>query len=79
MTNATPPEPPRRNFFKKFLAVIVGGVVTAVPAAAAVLVFLDPVRRKRGTSEHETAFVDHGTYPCPADVRHSTGIVGRCP
>ena len=42
------PEPPRRNFFKKFLAVAIGGVVTLVPAAAALLVFLDPVRRKRG-------------------------------
>jgi Rieske Fe-S protein len=42
------PEPPRRNFFKKVLAVVIGGIATAVPAVAALMVFLDPVRRKRG-------------------------------
>jgi menaquinol-cytochrome c reductase iron-sulfur subunit len=47
---AAPPEPPRRNFLKKAVAVIVGTVVAAVPAAAAILVFIDPVRRKRGDS-----------------------------
>jgi Rieske Fe-S protein len=41
-------EPPRRNFFKKFLAAVIGGVAVAVPAAAALLVFVDPARRKRG-------------------------------
>ena len=42
------PEPSRRSFFKKFLAIVIGGVTTAIPAAAALLVFVDPVRRKRG-------------------------------
>ena len=42
------PEPPRRNFFKKILAIVIGGVATAIPAAAALMVFVDPVRRKRG-------------------------------
>jgi Rieske Fe-S protein len=46
--DAARPEPPRRNFFKKFLAIVIGGVATAVPAAAALMVFVDPVRRKRG-------------------------------
>ena len=58
MTEATAPteshdptnEPPRRNFFKKVLAVVAGTVAAAVPAAAAVLVFLDPVWRKRGAA-----------------------------
>ena len=42
------PEPPRRGFFKKLLAMTIGGIAVAVPAAAGLLVFLDPVRRKRG-------------------------------
>lgn len=42
------PEPPRRGFFKKFLAMVIGGIAVAVPAAAGLLVFVDPVRRKRG-------------------------------
>jgi Rieske Fe-S protein len=46
--HASYPEPPRRNFFRKFLAVVIGGVAVAVPAAAALLVFIDPARRKRG-------------------------------
>ena len=41
-------EPPRRNFFKKFLAIVVGGVVTAVPVAAGLLVFLNPIQRRKG-------------------------------
>lgn len=46
-SSVTHADPPRRNFFRKLLALAVGGIVTAVPAAAAVLVFLDPVRKKR--------------------------------
>ena len=42
------PEPPRRNFLKKFLAIIVGGLVTAAPVAAGLLVFLNPIRRRKG-------------------------------
>lgn len=42
------PGPPRRGFLKKFLAMVIGGVAVAVPAAAGLLVFVDPVRRKRG-------------------------------
>ena len=52
-----PPEPPRRNFFKKFLAVVAGTLVGVVPAAAGLLVFLDPVRRKRGAGAGGAAFV----------------------
>lgn len=42
------PEPPRRGFMKKFLAMVIGALAMAVPAAAGLLVFVDPVRRKRG-------------------------------
>ena len=44
------PQPPRRGFFKKMLAMAIGTVAVAVPAAAGLLVFLDPVRRKRGAA-----------------------------
>lgn len=41
-------EPPRRGFLRKFLAMVIGSIAIAVPAAAGLLVFIDPVRRKRG-------------------------------
>ncbi len=37
---------PRRDFFARFAAIVIGGIVGIVPAAAALLVFLDPLRRK---------------------------------
>jgi Rieske Fe-S protein len=42
------PEIPRRGFFKKLLAMLLGGLAVAVPGAAALMVFLDPLR-KRGS------------------------------
>ena len=47
-TDVSHPAPvPRRAFLKKFLAVVVGGAVAAVPGLAGLLVYLDPIRRKR--------------------------------
>jgi len=51
------PDIPRRAFFKKFLAMVIGTVAVAVPAAAGLLVFLDPVRRKRGSAGAAADFV----------------------
>lgn len=48
-----PRDVPRRGFLKKFLATVVGAIVMAVPTAAALVVFLDPVRRKRGAAAAE--------------------------
>jgi menaquinol-cytochrome c reductase iron-sulfur subunit len=41
-------EAPRRGFFRKALAVVVGGIVGLFPFVAGGLVFLDPLRKKKG-------------------------------
>jgi Rieske Fe-S protein len=43
-----PAETPRRNVLIAALAVICGGIVTLVPAAAGLLVFLDPILKRKG-------------------------------
>ena len=43
---------PRRSFLKSALAALVGGIVVVVPAAAGLLVWLDPLRRKRGGADY---------------------------
>lgn len=40
-------EPPRRSFIMEALAGIIGGLVGLVPVAAGVMVYLDPLRRKK--------------------------------
>jgi menaquinol-cytochrome c reductase iron-sulfur subunit len=47
--NTSPPVG-RRNFFKSFLASVIGAVLGVVPVIAGLEVFLDPLRRKAGTS-----------------------------
>ena len=39
----------RRGFFKKSLAIVIGGIVGLVPALAALMVLIDPLRRKSAT------------------------------
>lgn len=48
MTSDHGPTPTRRGVLTKLLAVLIGGIVVAVPGLAGLLVFFDPVRRKRG-------------------------------
>jgi Rieske Fe-S protein len=43
-------EIPRRGFFKKLLAMAIGGLAVAVPGAAALMVFLDPLRKRGGAA-----------------------------
>ena len=40
-------DPPRRNFLTEFLAIVIGGLVGLFPFAAGLLVFLDPVLKKK--------------------------------
>jgi menaquinol-cytochrome c reductase iron-sulfur subunit len=47
-TNEIRPEIPRRGFFKKLLAMAIGGIAVAIPGAAALMVFLDPLRKRGG-------------------------------
>src|SRR5688500_5811025 len=37
----------RRGFFKQTVSLIIGGLITLVPAAAGLLVYLDPLRKKK--------------------------------
>jgi menaquinol-cytochrome c reductase iron-sulfur subunit len=45
------PEPPRRNVLLAFLAGAIGGLVALFPFGAGLLTFLDPLLRKKDTSE----------------------------
>jgi menaquinol-cytochrome c reductase iron-sulfur subunit len=43
-----PREEPRRGFFRKALAILIGGVVGLFPLVTGAVVFLDPLRKKKG-------------------------------
>lgn len=40
-------EPPRRSFIMEAFAAVIGGLVALVPLAAGVMVYVDPLRRKK--------------------------------
>ena len=46
------PTEPRRGFFRKALAVVVGSVAMLIPAVAGLVVFTDPLRRKKGAASY---------------------------
>ena len=49
-SSPVPPQPDRRNFITRASAVVIGGIVALVPPVAGLFVFLDPLRRKTGSS-----------------------------
>jgi menaquinol-cytochrome c reductase iron-sulfur subunit len=51
-----PPET-RRHFLQSALAVVIGGVVTLVPLAAGLMVYIDPLRRRKKAGKAQGGFI----------------------